>query len=306
MAAAATMARVRSSLRYLFSDFIGEVGGDPPCLPIGLPDSAVAIVRAGIDLLIDYQGASYAQLYVDRLQRYVGRHGLDAATFCEMARLMALRMSYQDPIRIAQLKLAESAMRSGDRPARPAQEIKTFRLDELIGALPAAIAEPLLDALEWIGRTHQPVAISFSTTNRFGIARLKIEAALRRWRLFSVRYSGERLWVERWLHMISRALEKQPKAVATLVATATMIQGYGDAYRQGLADWHAIIDGLVKPTFDGMLPLTDLAAAVTEARHAATSDPRQAALKRSIGEIRARALADGTNAAANRSSDWAI
>src|SRR3954470_18689861 len=34
-----------------------------------------------------------------------------------------------------------------------------------------------------------------------------------------------------------------------MVATATMIQGYGDGYRHGVADWNAIIDGLAKPTF---------------------------------------------------------
>jgi len=60
---------------------------------------------------------------------------------------------------------------------------------------------------------------------------------------------------------------------------------------QGLADWHAIIDGLAKPTFDGVLPLPDLAAAVAEARAAVTPDPRQVVLKRTITEIRARALA---------------
>ena len=62
------------------------------------------------------------------------------------------------------------------------------------------------------------------------------------------------------------------------------------AYRQGLADWHAIIDGLAKPTFDGTLRLPDLAGAIAEARAAALPDPRQAALKRTIAEIRARAL----------------
>ena len=69
-----------------------------------------------------------------------------------------------------------------------------------------------------------------------------------------------------------------------------MIQGHGDVYRHGLADWHAIIDGLVKPAFDGALFLPDLAGAVAEARAAAMPDPRQAALKRKIAEIRARAL----------------
>jgi hypothetical protein len=121
---------------------------------------------------------------------------------------------------------------------------------------------------------------------------------LRRWRLFSARYAKERAWVERWLHMISRSLEKQPKAAMAMVQTATMIEGYGDAYRQGLADWHAIIDGLAKPTFDGELPLADLAAAVAEARAAAMPDPRQVALKRTIAEIRARTLSAAATAAA--------
>jgi hypothetical protein len=127
---------------------------------------------------------------------------------------------------------------------------------------------------------------------------LKIEAALRRWRRFSVRYAKERAWVERWLHMISRSLAKQPEAASEIVRTATMIERYGDVYRQGLADWHAIIDGLAKPTFDGVLPLPDVAGAVAEARAAARSDPRQAALKRTIAEIRARVTSAGSNAAA--------
>jgi hypothetical protein len=156
----------------------------------------------------------------------------------------------------------------------------------------------MLDALEWVGWTHKPVSIRFSTRSRWGIRRLKIEAGLRRWRLFSVRYVKERAWVERWLHMIGRSLVKQPKAAAAMVQTADIIDGYGDAYRQGLADWHAIIDGLAKPTFDGVLPLADVAAAVAEARAAALPDPRQAALKRTIAEIRTRALSAGTDAAA--------
>jgi hypothetical protein len=149
----------------------------------------------------------------------------------------------------------------------------------------------VLDALDWAGWTNKRVSIRFSTASRFGIRRLKIEAGLRRWRLLSVRYAKERVWVERWLHMIDRSLSKQPAAAPAIVQTATMIEGYGDVYRQGLADWNAIIDGLVKPTFDGVLALPDLGIAVTEARAAALPDPRQSALKRKIAEIRARATA---------------
>ena len=286
------MAGVLSSLRYLLADVIGDDDAAPPFLPDGLPEGAAPIVSERIHLLIDYQGPSYAGLYVDRLRRFVGRRGVDDVMFGEIAQLMAMRMSYEDPIRIAQSKLAETEMGPGAPNVQFADDVRKFRLDELIGALPAIVAEPALDTLEWVGWLHMPVSIRFGNASRWSIRRLRIEAGLRRWRLFSVRYAKERLWVERWLHMIDRSLTKQPAAASAIVQTATMVRGYGDAYRQALADWHAIIDGLVKPTFDENLPLADLATAVAEARAAVTPDPRQAALKRTIAEIRARALAE--------------
>ena len=252
-------------------------------------------VSDGIHLLMDYQGASYARLYVERLQRLIGRSEVDGAMLSEIARLMARRMAYEDAIRIAQLKLLEFNHNEGRVRS---SDIKHFRLDELVDALPAVAAEPVLDMLDQIGCAHRRVAIPFSTAGRWGIRRLKMEAWLRRWRRFSVRYRQECTWVERWLHMINRSLAKQPEATHAIIETATMIKGYGDAYRQGLADWHAIIDGLAKPMFDGVLQLPDLAAAIREARAAAMPDPRQAALKRAIAQIRARATDPGADAAA--------
>ncbi len=280
---------ILSSLRYLFADFIGEEDDTPPLLPEGLPEPVMAAASDAIALLIDYQGTAYAQLYVDRLRRFVGKNGVDDAMLTDIARLMAVRMSYDDLIRIAQLKLSGLADRSRTQPR--SVDVRKFRLDELVSVLPAVIAEYLLDALEWAGRNHRNVKLRFSSKSWFGILRLKMGAGLRRWRRYSVRYAKERVWVERWLHMIDRSLTRQPAAASEIVQTATMIHGYGDVYRQGMADWNAIIDGLAKPTFDGVLDLPDLAGAVAEARAAALPDPRQAALKRKIAEIRARAVA---------------
>jgi hypothetical protein len=285
------VANVLSSLRYLLADVIGDDDEPPPTLPENLPADVAPVASAAIARLIDYQGPSYAQLYVDRLKRFVGRPGVDAAMLSDIARLMVARMSYEDPIRIAQLKLGEYQAAAAPVPLQPGDR-KRFRIDELVGALPAVAAEPVLDVLEWVGWTHAPVSIRFSAASRWGIRRLRIEAALRRWRLFSVRYAKERVWVERWLHMIDRALTKQPQAAPAIIRTADMIQAYGSVYRHGLADWHAIVDGLVKPTFDGVLPLADLTGAIAEARAAIMPDPRQVALKRRIAEIRARALSE--------------
>jgi hypothetical protein len=279
----------------LFADIIGDADGEPPFLPAGLPDAAAAAVSDGIHLLMDYQGARYAQLYVDRLQRFVRRSNVDAAALCRIAQLLAARMAYEDPIRIAQLRLAELEAGRAIR-GRDGDDLRRFRLDELIGVLPQALADSLLTGFEqigWLGRRR--LKVRFSTRSRLAVRRLRMMAGLRRWRLQSVRYAEERVWAERWLHMIARALDKQPAAASAVIETATMIQGQGDGYRQGLADWHAIIDGLVKPTFDGVLPISDLAAAIAEARAAAMPDPRQAALKRAIAQIRVQALSVEAN-----------
>jgi hypothetical protein len=291
----AVFSDIRESLRYLFADIIGEQDGSMPHLPPGLPEAVVPVASDAIHLLIEYQGTHYAKLYVDRLTRFVGKRGVDDAMLLAIARLMAMRMSYEDAIRIAQLKLLELEAYP-DTPR--ADDVRKLRLDEMVEALPAVAAEPVLDVLNWLGWVHRRVSIRFSTKSRFSIRRLKIEASLRRWRRYSIRYSKERNWVERWLHMVDRALTRQPAAARAIIETATMVQGYGDAYRHGLADWHAIIDGLVKPTFDGVLALPDLAGAIAEARASARPDPRQATLKRKIAEIRTRGAAGSTDAAA--------
>jgi hypothetical protein len=283
------LAPVRSTVAQL----MGEDDDSPLCVPDGLPDTVRPIAVEAMNMLVDYQSTGYAQLYLDRLKRFAGRRTLDDALFCEIARLMAARMSYEDPIRMAQLKLAEAEIRNRRPQDTYVDDVWKFRLDEMVSSLPGMVADPVLSGLQWMGWLHMPVTRRFRTDSRLSIRRLKMEASLRRWRLRSVRYPKERAWVERWLHMIDRSLTKQPEAASTIVQTATMVQGYGHVYRQGLADWHLIIDELAKPTFDSKLNLPDLAAAVTEARAAAMPDPRQAALKRTIAAIKARAAGGG-------------
>src|SRR5258708_14226397 len=123
---------VLSSLRYLFADLIGEEDDTPPFLAEGLPEAVAPAAGDAIHMLIDYQSTAYAQLYVDRLKRFVGPRGVDDAMLAAIARLMAVRISYEDPIRIAQLKLAEIADAAGNPQLQSSRDIRTFRLDELI------------------------------------------------------------------------------------------------------------------------------------------------------------------------------
>src|SRR5256885_16887445 len=149
---------VRESLLYLFAAVIGERDETPPYLPDGLPEAVVPIASDGIHLLIEYQGTAYAKLYVDRLRRFVRKRGVDETMLGGIARLMAMRMSYQDPIRIAQQKLIELEI---DPDTPRADDIRKFRLDELIDVLPAVVAGPILDTLGWLGWVPKRGSIHF-------------------------------------------------------------------------------------------------------------------------------------------------
>jgi len=249
---------IAESFRFLFSDLTGEDNGPLPAVPDGVPEALRPAVADAIAELNAYQGPSYAQLYAHRLNRFARRRDVDAELLGLIARQMARRMCYDDPIGIAQRHLA--AVRCG-----AASEARhRFRLEELVGALPGKLGRPLLLGCAQVGWLHLPISLRFNGCGLWGRQRLRLQAGLRRWRRFSERYASERAWVERWLHMIDRSLTKAPAAAMAIAETATMVGGSGETYRRGLADWHLLIDGVVKPVLDGAMPLADLAGAVAE------------------------------------------
>ncbi|MGK3885426.1 hypothetical protein, partial [Enterococcus faecium] len=63
----------------------------------------------------------------------------------ELAQLLSDRMHFEDPIRIAQLKLAESGGASAEPNPRSVDRVEKFRWDEVIPMLPPKAAAPALD-----------------------------------------------------------------------------------------------------------------------------------------------------------------
>jgi len=287
------------ALRTTLAEIIGERDRVVPLtLPDGLSSAVELVVRDAVEQLVFYQGRRYARLYLDRIGRFARRRDVDDDLLIEIAQLMTMRMTYEDPIRLAQLALIEAAVGPDGVAAVRVDRKCRFRVDEMVSSLPIVVANPILRVLGKLGWQHMHLKMRFNATGWFGIRRLRVEAWLRRWRMLSIRYGQERVWVERWLHMIDRCLAKRPEAVWTIVQSATMIRGYGDTYRHGMANWTLIIDSLVKPVFAGTLALDDLPAAIAEARAAALPDRRQTALKRAIAAIRTRASADTIPASA--------
>ena len=252
------------------------------------PAEAHAVLAEGIKRLTDYQDRAYAWRYLARVNRFVGIPGADGAFVGELARHLAVRMSVEDVIRVAQLKLRQA------RLARVAQEAKARAGDivdvteylkpgpeEIFGLLPPRLGRWALAHV----RRDRAWPLKVTTTRLSGFLRLKALAGLRRWRPRTLRFAEEEAWVERWLGLVERTLAADPAAAREVVATATLVRGYADTYKRGLANWSSIMDGVVEPMLAGKLPRAQFADAVLQARLAATKDPDGEALAETIAAI---------------------
>src|SRR6185312_9680866 len=111
------------------------------------PAAAQDIVREGVRRLVPYQSVAYARLYLDRLAPIAEadeQADLNGKLLREVARHLAVRMSYEDIVRVAQAKIAPERM-------------KRIAFEELTQLLPPALARPILRYAErkgWLGRVY--------------------------------------------------------------------------------------------------------------------------------------------------------
>jgi indolepyruvate ferredoxin oxidoreductase beta subunit len=267
------------------------------------PAEAREVLAAAIDRLADYQDRAYAWRYLGRVNRFVGLDGADGTFIRELARHLALRMSVEDVIRVAQLKLRAARLA---RVAREAQagtgdivdvtEYMKPGPEEILGLLPPRLGRRALALVAARGWSRWSWPLKIRTTRLSGYLRLRLLASLRRWRPRTLRFAEEEAWVERWLDIIERTLAADPAAACEVVATAALVRGYADTYKRGLANWTRIMGEVVEPMLAGRLPRAHFADAVLQARLAASKDPDGETLADTIAALR-RAGAPGKLAA---------
>jgi indolepyruvate ferredoxin oxidoreductase beta subunit len=263
------------------------------------PAEAHAVLAEGLKRLTDYQDRAYAWRYLARVNRFVGSPGADPAFIRELARHLAIRMSVEDVIRVAQLKLREARLArvAQEARARPGDIVDVTEYlkpgpEEILGLLPPRLGRWALAQV----RPDRAWPLKVTTTRVSGFVRLKALASLKRWRPRMLRFAEEEAWVERWLALVDRTLAVHPAAAREVVATAALVRGYADTYKRGLANWNRIVDGVVEPMLAGALPRAHFADAVLQARLAASKDPEGEALGQTIASI-ARTATPGKMAA---------
>ena len=255
------------------------------------PVTSLDMVEEGIKRLTAYQDRSYAALYLDRLDTI---QALGSAELLrEVARHLAVRMSFEDVIRVAQAKT------SAERVARVRAEVRAkdqeplevtehFKpgIEEIAAILPPALARRLLGWGERSGRLGKTYfSMHVRTTTILGFARLRLVAGLRWWRPRTFRYVEEQAEIERWLGQIRAAAPLGIDLAREIAESARLIKGYGDTYRRGLGNYRRIADEVIGPALAGRLTARAAADAVANARVAALADPEGESLSRTLAAI---------------------
>jgi indolepyruvate ferredoxin oxidoreductase, beta subunit len=220
-----------------------------------MPDEVREIVRHAIPRLIDYQDAGYARRYLDLLQPFVPSGGassprVDMAR--AVARYLALWMTYEDAVRVADLKTRASRFERIRASQRPDAEIVVTDflkpdLDEIWGVLPDRLVRPFARWAHQRWPHGRPTwGQHVRTTTVSGYLRVWLLARLRRWRPMSYRAREEHARIARWLDAVRASAARDDALGAEVARAAQLVKGYGDVRRRMLAVHEALLDGVLK------------------------------------------------------------
>ena len=261
----------------------------------GFPAPSQDILIAGIFKLADYQDERYAKDYLDRLQgiRDVDQQFGDGSfsLLRESARYLALWMSYEDAVRVADLKIRrarfERVRQDAQSSAKQLVQIHEFlypRVEEITDILPrglgnwlrnSGVPRRILSGLTERGRVVQ-------TTSLRGFLQLYFLSGMRRWRRRSLRFAEEQKGMAAWLALV-QDLGKKDYALALEVAEfPRVLRGYGETHARGRENFDAMMAAL-----PGLVQRSDAPLRLKKLREAALADESGQGLTAALQEVTA-------------------
>ncbi len=221
------------------------------------PASSHATLAAGIVRAADYQDVAYAATYLDRLRPLLARLPADPALAAELldetARHLALWMSYEDTVRVADLKTRRSRFErvGGEVKLSLTQHlgINEFlhpRVEEIADTLPAGLGRWLL-ATPWARACVEPFTRKgriVQTSSIRGYLLLYTIAALRPLRPRSLRFQVEQQRIDGWLATITSLASTQPALALEVARSQRLVKGYGDTHVRGWRSFERVMSKL--------------------------------------------------------------
>jgi indolepyruvate ferredoxin oxidoreductase, beta subunit len=258
-----------------------------------LPFLARDTLAAAVTKCCDYQDLNHACLYLDRVEALWRKIGPNAVLFEETSRGLALWMTYEDIVRVADLKIRASRFRRvaqevnlNDQQVLEIREYLHPRYEEIADSLPLVLGARLMRSrfLQSLLKPFVGEGKVLETSSLRGFIQLYLLAATRPWRPGSLRFMHEHLAMMQWCTEIESLSRARPLLALELARAQRLIKGYSDTQQRGRRSFQTLLAVLpmLKIDADG-----DVAAAAKLKRlaDAALADDVGAALKATLSTM---------------------
>lgn len=253
-------------------------------------------IQEGLKRTVDFQDIRYAGEYLDQLAKILAldtsRNGdrRDFQLTQTVAKHLALWMTFEDTIRVADLKTRRSRfarfrddVRAEDRQIVEIREFMHPRAEEICDMLPPPAAKLILgnNTLRGMLRLLLGGGRRVSTTKLRGYLPLYFIASLRFMRRASYRFQLEQKRIDDWLAAIVASAEEDYSLGVAVARLQRLIKGYGETHERGLRNFEMIMS--VLPVAKGS---ADPAGAISGLIDAALKDENGAALQAEIEALK--------------------
>ena len=216
----------------------------------------------GLARVVDWQDLAYGSEYLDRVHAVARHDHADHAyeLSIEAARWIAVAMSYDDLIRVADLKTrAERFERIrteiGASEGDVTGSVEYFhpRLEEAMGVLPCKLAawvdgSPNLKA--WLHRRLDR-GHHINTHSLRGYLPLRLLAGLARWRRGNQRHAHETAHLQAWLDVVARLVPGHYSLAVEVLRLRRLIKGYSDTHTRGESKYDLLLQAAQQPAVPG-------------------------------------------------------
>ncbi|MDA0821217.1 MAG: indolepyruvate oxidoreductase subunit beta family protein [Proteobacteria bacterium] len=238
---------------------------------------ASEIVLIGVRRLIDYQDPTYATSYLDRVVAIQKCDREDDRRLTRtVAQHLALWMSYEDSIRVADLKIRRERFdRTRAEVLASEDEIVYLtefmhpRVEEVADTLPVSLGRWLVNT-EWARQFLSQFVLrehKIHSSKLGGYLLLYGIASLQRFRRRTLRFAIENDRIQQWLQRISTLAGQHYDLAVEVTLCQNLIKGYGDTHARGVRNFALIMDSL-----NGMNISPSTASEIAKLRTAALAD----------------------------------
>ncbi|MEQ9619524.1 MAG: indolepyruvate oxidoreductase subunit beta family protein [Deltaproteobacteria bacterium] len=229
------------------------------------PPNVREIVAESIYRLIDYQDVEYADRYIEHVSEV---HEIDrkmkgggGRLTEDFAKNLALLMSYEDGIRVAELKIRSDRFKRIKEEMR-LRDDQVFKVidylkpdaEEVYGLLPYVLVAPVVRltesrAFKKVWKRKRPLTFGQTptTTSFTGYARLWFLSKIKFLRRHSFRYKKEHRLIKKYIESVQHYSMLDYNLGCLIARSASMVKGYGKVRRRTTDSFYRFADNIIFP-----------------------------------------------------------